>query len=76
MEPVQHLVQTTLVSMILGEDPGHEAVGSSISRMGGNLVGKKNMGSTAGGSIWDEHGDVPGYLIREMPSWRFDILHP
>lgn len=76
MEPVQHLVPTTLVSMILGEDPGHEAVGSSISRMGGNLVGKENMGSASGGSRWDgESADVPGYLI-EMPSWRFDILHP
>ena len=30
MEPVQHLVPAALVSMILGEDPGLEAVSSSI----------------------------------------------
>jgi len=76
MEPVQHLVPTTLVSMILGEDPGDEVVSSSISRMGGNLIGNKNMGSASGGTKWDgENEDEPGYLI-EMPSWRFDILHP
>ena len=76
MEPVQHLVPATLVSMILGEDPGPEAVGSSVSRMGGNLVGRQSMGSASGGSRWDgENEDVPGYLI-EMPSWRSDILHP
>ena len=76
MEPVQHLVPATLVSMILGEDPGPEAVGSSVSRMGGNLVGRQSMGSASGGTRWDgENEDVPGYLI-EMPSWRFDILHP
>lgn len=75
MEPVQHLVPAALVSMILGEDPGLEAVSSSISRMGGNLVGRENMGSASGGSRWDgEDQNSPGYLI-EMPSWRFDILH-
>lgn len=76
MEPVQHLVPAALVSMILGEDPGLEAISSSICRMGGNLVGRENMGSASGGSRWDgENQNSTGYLI-EMPSWRFDILHP
>ena len=76
--PVEHRIPERLVKTILGRELTDEEIKQSITRMGGEFVGRdlaRDEEIQEGNSMQFAH-DGENMLLFEMPRWRFDILHP
>ena len=76
--PVEHRIPERLVKTILGRELTDEEMKQSITRMGGEFVGRdlaRPEEIQEGNSMQFAH-DGENMLLFEMPRWRFDILHP
>ena len=76
--PVEHRIPERLVKTILGRELTDEEMKQSITRMGGEFIGRdlaKSEEIHNGHSMQYAH-DGENMLCFKMPRWRFDILHP